>query len=349
MKVGADTVAVITGASSGIGRATAHAFAEKGATVVLASRQAEELEMVADEVRNLGGRALPVRTDVSDEQAVESLADVAEKDFGHVDVWVNNAAVTLFGRLEETPPEDWRRVVETNLFGYANGARAAITRFRERGSGVLVNVSSVVGRTGQAYTSAYTTSKSAINGLSEALRQDLVDAEDIHVVTVLPPSVDTPLFQHGGNLTGRTAKPMPPVYEPELVADAIVRSVEHPRKQEVFVGGAARAMKGLRRLVPARRYTRMMARQVEREHFRDWPAEPTKGNLYEPDARYNRTTGGWRTEPTRKRGALVTGALAGLSLAAIGVGTTLVVRRRRRSGIERVFGSRLGRSRRLLS
>ncbi len=137
-KVG-DAVVVITGASSGIGRATALAFARRGATVVVAARREQALRGVATECEQLGGRALAVPTDVTDEAAVRSLARRAVESFGRVDVWVNNAAVGLFGRFEDTPLEAYRRVIETNLFGYIYGARAALPIFREQGSGVLIN------------------------------------------------------------------------------------------------------------------------------------------------------------------------------------------------------------------
>lgn len=198
-----DSVVVITGASSGIGRAAAQEFARRGATLVLAARRAQALDEVARECKELGGHALAVPTDVTDEAAVQDLARRAIETFGRIDVWVNNAAVTLFARIEEAPYEDYRRVIETNLLGYVHGARAAIPYFREQGSGVLVNVSSVVGKVGQPNTSAYCATKFAIVGLSECLRQELLDVEDIHVCTVMPPSVDTPIFQHAANYTGR--------------------------------------------------------------------------------------------------------------------------------------------------
>lgn len=189
-----DSVIVITGASSGIGRATALDFAKQGATLLLAVRREAPLQELAAECERLGGKALAVPTDTTDEEAVQALARLGVETFGRLDVWVNNAAVTLFARFEEAPPEVFRQVIETNLFGYIHGARAALPYFREQGSGILINVDSVVGAAPQPYTSAYFISKHGIRGLSGCLRMELHldNAADIHVCTVMPATFDTP-------------------------------------------------------------------------------------------------------------------------------------------------------------
>ena len=305
-----DSAVVITGASSGIGRATALAFARRGARLALAARREQALTDLASECEAAGARAIAVPTDVTDEAAVQALARRTIEEFGRIDVWVNNAAVSLFARFEDAPPADYRRVIETDLFGYIHGARAALPHFRAQGSGVLVNVSSVAGRIGQPYTSAYVTSKWAVRGLSESLRQELLDAKDVHVCTVLPASIDTPLFQHAANYTGRAVKPLKPVYEAGQVADAIVELVESPTRERM-VGAAGKAQSWFHTLAPGLA-ERGFARQVDRSHFQDAPADATPGNLFTPMNETTTVSGGWREDGRR-----IAPAAAIVAIAAI--------------------------------
>ncbi|MFF8605672.1 SDR family oxidoreductase [Streptomyces sp. NPDC015346] len=314
-----DSVVVITGASSGIGRATALAFARKGCPVVLASRRAEALEAVRRECeRHRGAEALVVPTDVTDPAAVDELARRAVQRFGRIDVWVNCAAVTAFGPFEETPLEDFRKVLDVNVMGYVHGARAALRVMRGQGSGTLINVSSIVGVVSQPYTHAYGMSKYAVRALSASLRQELRlgGARDIHVCTVLPATIDTPLFEHAANYTGRKPLPMPPVYSPERVARTVVDLVRVPRR-EVVVGPMGRSMVLESRVMPGMA-ERMMARQVDKTHLsRDEPAPAGHGNLHVPAPGTGAVHGGWggrrRTAMRRLTAATV------LACAAAGV------------------------------
>ncbi len=288
-----DSVVVITGASSGIGRATALEFARKGATLLLAARREAALHELAEECKSMGGDALAVPTDVTKGEDVQALARRAITEYGRIDVWVNNAAVTLFGRFEECPPEVYRRVIETNLFGYIHGARAVLPYFREQGRGVLINMDSVVGQAPQPYTSAYVVSKYGIRGLANCLRMELHldQAPNIHICTVMPASIDTPLFQHAANYTGRMTKALNPVYSAETVAQTVVRLAEKP-KREVIVGGAGHMMASQAKYMPGL-YERMAAKQIDQDHFADKPAPPSEGNLFEPMPEYTSVSGGW--------------------------------------------------------
>ncbi len=312
-----ESVVVITGASSGIGRATARAFARRGETLALAARREGPLQECAEECRELGAQAIAVPTDVSDEQQVRRLAAAAISDFGRVDTWVNNAAVSLFARLEEAPLDEVRQVLDTNLFGYLHGARAALPYFREQGSGVLINNASVVAEVTQPYVGAYVLSKAAIRALGAVLRQELMldGCRGIHVCTVMPGMIDTPLLHHAGNHTGRAPKPMPFVYPPERVARTIVNLARFPRR-EVYVGNAARSFALQHRMAPGLT-ERTMARVTERRHLaQDEPAPSTTGALFTPVAEGTDATGGWhgrRAQNMRRAATVLVGAGAGLA------------------------------------
>ena len=307
-----DSVVVVTGASSGIGRATAMTLAKKGAHVVAAARRVEALDELARDCEGFKGDVLVVPTDVTDEDAVEHLADQALEHFGKIDAWVNNAAVTLFAQFEEAPRDAYRRVLETNLFGYIYGARAAIRAFREQGYGNLINVSSMVTRGGSPYISAYVTSKYGVNGLTKCLRQELQDT-DIDVCLVMPASIDTPLFQQAANYTGRAVKPMDPVYDPRKVSDCIVDLIKSP-EDETYVGNAGRALGALHK-ISSKTYEKTMARQVPKKHFRELPAAPNNGNLFEPQNHWARVDGGWNGKRGITKNGAAKVATAGLMLA----------------------------------
>jgi len=202
---------VITGASSGIGRAAARLFAGEGARLVLAARAEGPLNDVVAECERRGARAFALSTDVRDEDAVERLAQAAVDEFGRLDVWVNGAGVIAYGRFEEVPTDVFRAVIETNLFGQVHGARAALRHFREQRTGVLINMSSIWGRVSAPHVSAYVTSKFAVRAFGECLRQELRDEPNIDVATMLPQAVDTPIFDRAANYAGRATRPIPPI------------------------------------------------------------------------------------------------------------------------------------------
>ena len=234
-----DHVAVVLGASSGIGRATALAFAREGASVVCASRGTEALESLAAEITSAGGRAVAVTTDITDAASLAHLVQAAESRFGRIDTWVNAAAVSVYGTVEQIPLDDFRRVMEVNFLGHVAASKAAVPALRRAGGGVLVGIASVEGVRAVPLHAPYTASKFALRAFYDVLRMELAqDGVPVAVTTILPASIGTPFWEHSRNLTGRMTKPPPPVYAPELVADAIVHAASSPRR-EVPVGAAA--------------------------------------------------------------------------------------------------------------
>jgi short-subunit dehydrogenase len=301
---------VITGASSGIGRAAAHEFARCGSDLVLAARAADPLEAAAGECRELGVQALAVPTDVRDEAAVEELARRAEEAFDRLDVWVNGAGVMAYGRFEQVPSEVFRAVIETNLMGQVHGTRAALRRFRRQRSGVVVNMASVWGRVTSPEVSAYVASKFAVRAFSESVRQELRDLPDVDVTTMLPQAVDTPIFENAANYSGRRVRPIPPLIEPEEVARGIVLCAQSP-KREVTYSRVGRLAELAHSIAPGL-YNRLLPPAFEAGNYGQEPAEIGPGALIQP-ADNGGVTGGWKQERrTELRRALRDG-LAGLA------------------------------------
>lgn len=315
-------VAVITGASSGIGRATAIEFAKQGYDVVLVARREEELRKVAEECEIHEVRTLIHPADTTDESAVESIATAALSTFGRFDIWVNGAAVSLFAKFEDAPMEDYRKVIETNLFGYIYGSRAAIRQFKAQGYGTLINISSVVAAAPQPYTSAYVTSKYAIRGLCDSLRMELElegMADKVKVCNVMPASVDTNLFQNAANYTNREVVALEPVYDASYVAKQIVGLADHP-KREVIIGPAGKMMAMEHTMMPWL-YEKFTTLFYDRNHLGKAPAESTSGNLHLPSAFNTGVRGGWREKRLRAdtMNMAIGGAVAGIG-ALIGIG-----------------------------
>ena len=302
-------VVVITGASSGIGREAALQFAAEGSRLVLAARDAEALEEVAALCRDRGAEAIAVPTDVSDEGRVDALRDAAVAQFGVVDVWVNDAAAYMMGPVDEVPAAAVRRLFDVNLMGVVHGCRAALAVMKPRDRGVIINVGSVAGKAAYAQASAYCATKHAVHGFTEALRQELVGC-GVEACIVAPATVDTPLFEHAANYTGREIEAMKPIYSPTEVAAAIVACARRPRR-EVLVGAAPRMMAMMQTMTPGL-FERMQPKLVEREHLGGHARARSSGNLFstrEP----HQVDGGWRErKPVDPRPMLGAAAVASL-------------------------------------
>lgn len=319
---------VITGASSGIGRATAVAFAKRGARIVLAARREWVLREVARDCAKLGGQAIVVPTDVTDARAVEALARAAEDAFGRIDVWVNNAGVGLFGPYGNARVELHRRVVETNLLGAMHGAAAVLPVFLRQGRGVLVNTVSIGAWAPVPFAAAYAASKFGLRGFTASLRQELRNEPDIHVCGVFPSTIDTPGFQHGANVSGRALDPGGPLFAPEDVADTIVSLVARPRA-EVCVGWPARAAKIAYALAPGGTENLMGA--ALHRYLRRAPLAPrTTGALLRPVARGTRASGDLRKRRAASRKLRGTVGVALVAGTALAVGATAMLVHARR-------------------
>jgi NAD(P)-dependent dehydrogenase (short-subunit alcohol dehydrogenase family) len=245
-----EQVIVITGASSGIGLATARAAARQGARVVLAARNAAALDDIVHDIQEHGGEARAVVTDVSRREDIEALAAEAVRAYGGFDTWVNNAGLSIFGRLEEVSDADHRRLFDVNFWGIVYGSTVALQHLKRRG-GALVNLGSVASDLAFPIQGMYAASKHAIKGFTDALRMELQEeGAPVSVTLIKPASIDTPFPEHAKNYMTRAPKLPPPVYDPADVAEAILYAAEHgPR--DVYIGGGGKLMSALRKRVPA--------------------------------------------------------------------------------------------------
>ena len=229
-------VVVITGAGAGVGRAAAREFAKRGCDVGLLGRNQQRLDEAAEEIRAYGVRAAVAIADVASDSAVDAAAEQIEAALGPITVWVNNAMATVYAPLAELSASEFRRATEVTYFGAVHGTMSALRRMRRRGSGAIVNVGSALAYRSVPLQSAYCGAKSAIRGFTDSLRSEILhDGDDIHLTMVHLPAINTPQFAWALNHTGKRPKPMPPVFEPEIAAHAIVHAAFH-RRRELWVG-----------------------------------------------------------------------------------------------------------------
>ena len=229
-------VVVITGASAGVGRAACVTFAERGYDVALIARDMARLEDAAAELRRLGRRALPIAADVADFAALDAAATRIEHELGPIDVWVNNAMATIFAPVHRITAEEFRRATEVTYLGQVHGSMAALARMRPRDRGTIVNIGSALAYRAIPLQSAYCGAKYAVRGFTDALRTELMhDGSRVHLTMVQLPAMNTPQFDWALNRMGRRPQPVPPVFQPEVAAAAILFAAEH-RRREVWVG-----------------------------------------------------------------------------------------------------------------
>lgn len=304
--------AVITGASSGIGRATAKLFAERGWRLVLAARDGDALEALAGGLRGRGAAVLVVPTDIGDNAAVLALAEAAQAFGGTIDLWFANVGVGAVGRFEEVPVEAHEQILRSNLIGHLYEAHASLPIFKRQGRGVFVNMISMVGFAAAPLAAAYSASKFGLKGLSEALRAEQAAHPHIHICDVYPALVDTPALDHAGNYTGKAIHPPTPLLDPRRVAAAVVRLADHPRAT-TLVGAQNWAARIGHALAPTLSL-KIIDRWFEGYFAQARPAPVTGGNLFAPPGDRPRVDGGFRKPLTRRLPLL----LAGGTLLALG-------------------------------
>jgi NAD(P)-dependent dehydrogenase (short-subunit alcohol dehydrogenase family) len=285
---------LITGASSGIGRATAMKLAGRGARLVLVARGRESLEEAATEALAAGARAALVRpADVTDPVAIGAAVDDAVAQFGGLDVVVHAAQVMAYGRIEDVPREVYEKVVDVAVHGTANVARAVLPVFRKQGAGHLVVVNSLLGSIAAPLMGSYVTAKWGQLGLIRVLQQETRDEPGISVSAVQPGGVDTPIYFQGASWTGSTGRPPPPVYSPQRVARAVLSTLERPRRI-VQAGVFNPLITAGFRLVPGV-FDALVGPLLQRMAIADDDVPPTEGNVFESRPEGNATEGRWRS------------------------------------------------------
>jgi NAD(P)-dependent dehydrogenase (short-subunit alcohol dehydrogenase family) len=276
-------VVVVTGASGGIGRAAAEAFGRRGDAVALLARGETGLSAAAEQVRAVGGTALAIPTDVADSDQVTAAAERVERELGPIDVWVNAAFTSVFAPLDQIRAEEFRRVTEVTYLGYVYGTMAALARMKPRDRGTVVQVGSALAYRGIPLQSAYCGAKHAIQGFHESLRCELLhERSGVRVTMVQMPAVNTPQFSWVLSRLPKRAQPVPPIYQPEIAARAVLHAADHPRRREYWVGGSTMGTLAANAIAPGL-LDRYLAKTGFGSQQTDQPRDPDQpANLWHP-------------------------------------------------------------------
>ena len=310
-------VVVITGASAGVGRATAHAFARLGCKVALIARNAERLEDAAREVRGAGGSALVLPLDVADADSVDAAAERAERTLGPIDVWVNAAMATVFAPFHLMTAAEFQRATEVTYLGFVYGTMAALKRMRTRGHGTIVQVGSALAYRSVPLQSAYCGAKAGIRGFTDSIRSELIhDGSGVHITMVHMPALNTPQFDWARNKTGWRAQPIAPIFQPEIAARAIVFAAT-ARRREIYVGSPTLKAVFANMLAPGL-LDRILAKKGYAGQLTDEREMPNRpDNLFEPGRDVHGTHGRFDARSTDQSLALwLTEHRSGMALAA---------------------------------
>jgi len=274
---------VITGASAGIGRASARLFAARGDNIALLARGAAGLDGAVKDVHNAGAQALAIPTDVADYREVDAAGAEVERTFGPIDVWVNVAFTSVFAPFHQISAEEYRRVTDVSYLGFVHGTMAALARMRPRDAGTIVQVGSALGSRAIPLQSAYCGAKHAINGFTESVRTELLhEHSNVHITVVQMPAVNTPQFSWVLSRLPRHPQPVPPIYQPEIAARAVLYAADHPHRKQYWVGASTAATVLGQRLAPALldRYLAKTGYASQQTSQRVSPERPN--NLWEP-------------------------------------------------------------------
>jgi short-subunit dehydrogenase len=320
-------IIVITGATAGVGRATAHAFAEEGAYVVLLARDEKRLRETEMEVIRRGGKTLAIPTDVANAAEVEQAAEQAERTVGPIDVWVNNAMATIFSPIQEITPDEFKRATEVTYLGAVYGTMSALKRMRPRNDGVIIQIGSALAYRSIPLQSAYCGAKHALHGFTDSVRSELLhDRSRVKISMVQLPGVNTPQFEWCRTTMGRHPQPVGPVYQPEVAARAIVWAAKHKRR-EIYVGWPAAVTIVLNKWLPGF-FDKYLANHAYEQQFTSQRISANRpDNLFQPVSTPYRTHGSFEDRAHQVSPQLwlslhrnaVTGFLALSAAAAISI------------------------------